>query len=85
MFTKLLRSWLRHRSGRGYISCSLSADVSCSGVPTCGSIGVVGKQLTEGVFAAVFPLISGAMYDKLGTVGATALLAGLTTLMAPLP
>jgi hypothetical protein len=36
-------------------------------------------------FAAAFPLFAGAMYDKLGTVGATALLAGLTTLMAPLP
>ncbi|KAF9462855.1 major facilitator superfamily domain-containing protein [Collybia nuda] len=36
-------------------------------------------------FAAVFPLFAGAMYDKLGTVGATALLAGLTTVMAPLP
>lgn len=36
-------------------------------------------------FAAVFPLVAGAMYDRLGTVGATALLAGLCTLMAPLP
>ncbi|KAH9928371.1 MFS general substrate transporter [Fomitopsis serialis] len=36
-------------------------------------------------FAAVFPLFAGQMYDRLGTVGATALLAGLTTLMAPLP
>ncbi|KAG2032365.1 major facilitator superfamily domain-containing protein [Suillus americanus] len=36
-------------------------------------------------FAAAFPLFAGAMYDKLGTVGATALLAGLSTLMAPLP
>ncbi|KAK7018861.1 RNA polymerase II-associated protein [Favolaschia claudopus] len=36
-------------------------------------------------FAAAFPLFAGAMYDKLGTVGATALLAGLATLMAPLP
>ncbi|KAH7924128.1 MFS general substrate transporter [Leucogyrophana mollusca] len=36
-------------------------------------------------FAAAFPLFAGAMYDKLGTVGATALLAGLTTVMAPLP
>ncbi|KAF7357880.1 RNA polymerase II-associated protein [Mycena venus] len=36
-------------------------------------------------FAAVFPLFAGAMYEKLGTVGATALLAGLATLMAPLP
>lgn len=37
------------------------------------------------LFAAVFPLFSKVMYDRLGTVGATALLAGLTTLMAPLP
>ncbi|KAG9310763.1 major facilitator superfamily domain-containing protein [Chiua virens] len=36
-------------------------------------------------FAAVFPLFASAMYDRLGTVGATALLAGLTTIMAPLP
>ncbi|KAG2055312.1 MFS general substrate transporter [Suillus hirtellus] len=36
-------------------------------------------------FAATFPLFAGAMYDRLGTVGATALLAGLATLMAPLP
>ena len=36
-------------------------------------------------FAAVFPLFAPAMYNRLGTVGATALLAGLTTLMLPLP
>lgn len=36
-------------------------------------------------FAAVFPLFAGQMYHRLGTVGATALLAGLTTLMSPLP
>lgn len=36
-------------------------------------------------FAAAFPLFAVAMYDRLGTVGATALLAGLTTIMAPLP
>ncbi|KAI0721913.1 MFS transporter [Cerioporus squamosus] len=36
-------------------------------------------------FAAVFPLFAGQMYHALGTVGATALLAGLTTLMTPLP
>ncbi|KAF9236541.1 major facilitator superfamily domain-containing protein [Melanogaster broomeanus] len=36
-------------------------------------------------FAAAFPLFAGAMYVRLGTVGATALLAGLTTIMAPLP
>jgi hypothetical protein len=36
-------------------------------------------------FAAAFPLFAGAMYHRLGTVGATALLAGLTLMMAPLP
>ena len=36
-------------------------------------------------FAAAFPLFSNQMYNQLGTVGATALLAGLTTVTAPLP
>ena len=36
-------------------------------------------------FAAAFPLFAGQMYHRLGTVGATALLAGLTTISAPLP
>ncbi|KAF8890945.1 major facilitator superfamily domain-containing protein [Infundibulicybe gibba] len=36
-------------------------------------------------FAAVFPLFAGPLYMRLGPVGATALLAGLTTVMAPLP
>ncbi|KAJ7467091.1 major facilitator superfamily domain-containing protein [Mycena latifolia] len=36
-------------------------------------------------FAAAFPLFAGTMYNRLGPVGATALLAGLTTILAPLP
>ncbi|KAI0786398.1 major facilitator superfamily domain-containing protein [Abortiporus biennis] len=36
-------------------------------------------------FAAAFPLFAGQMYHRLGTVGATALLAGLCTIAAPLP
>ncbi|KIP02963.1 hypothetical protein PHLGIDRAFT_122002 [Phlebiopsis gigantea 11061_1 CR5-6] len=36
-------------------------------------------------FGAAFPLFANQMYARLGTVGATALLAGLMTLMAPLP
>lgn len=36
-------------------------------------------------FAAAFPLFASQMYHALGTVGATALLAGLATAMAPLP
>ncbi|KAJ7680960.1 major facilitator superfamily domain-containing protein [Mycena polygramma] len=43
------------------------------------------NSFLRSAFAAAFPLFAGAMYEKLGTVGATALLAGLTTLMAPLP
>ena len=36
-------------------------------------------------FGSAFPLFTSAMYKKLGTVGATALVAGLATLFAPLP
>ncbi|KAJ9093715.1 hypothetical protein QFC21_006311 [Naganishia friedmannii] len=36
-------------------------------------------------FAAGFPLFAKQMFDKLGTVGASALLAGITCLLAPLP
>ncbi|KAI0723437.1 MFS transporter [Earliella scabrosa] len=43
------------------------------------------NSAVRSTFAAVFPLFAGQMYDRLGTVGATALLAGLATLMAPLP
>lgn len=43
------------------------------------------NSFMRSTFAAVFPLFAPAMYNRLGTVGATALLAGLTTLMLPLP
>ncbi|KAF8342501.1 MFS general substrate transporter [Amanita rubescens] len=36
-------------------------------------------------FAAAFPLFAGPMYNRLGAPGAMALLAGLSTLMTPLP
>lgn len=36
-------------------------------------------------FAAAFPLFARPMYVRLGAPGATALLAGLMTLMVPLP
>ena len=36
-------------------------------------------------FAAGFPLFSNQMYRRLGTVGASGLLAGLTVVMIPLP
>lgn len=46
---------------------------------------MAGNSFLRSAFAAAFPLVSGPMYHRLGTVGATALLAGLATLMTPLP
>ncbi|KAF5344637.1 hypothetical protein D9756_011229 [Leucocoprinus leucothites] len=46
---------------------------------------MAGNSAMRATFGAVFPLFAGAMYQRLGTVGATALLAGLTAIMAPLP
>lgn len=46
---------------------------------------LTGNAIMRTTFAAGFPLFSAAMYHRLGTVGATALLAGLMTVMAPLP
>ncbi|PSS18916.1 hypothetical protein PHLCEN_2v3176, partial [Hermanssonia centrifuga] len=46
---------------------------------------LTGCAIMRTSFAAGFPMFSNAMYARLGTVGATALLAGLMTLMVPLP
>ncbi|KAI0344743.1 MFS general substrate transporter [Trametopsis cervina] len=46
---------------------------------------LTGNAIMRTTFAAAFPLFSNQMYNRLGTVGATALLAGLMTIMAPLP
>lgn len=46
---------------------------------------MAGNSFLRSAFAAVFPLFAGPMYTRLGTVGATALLAGLATLMSPMP
>jgi len=46
---------------------------------------MAGNSAIRSSFAAGFPLFAPAMYNRLGTVGATALLAGLLTLMAPIP
>lgn len=55
---------------------------SCFAAGECSQIalkGVVADGMTG------FPLFAGQMYETMGTVGATALLAGLCTLAAPLP
>lgn len=46
---------------------------------------MAGNSLVRCSSAAAFPLFSNYMYVRLGVVGATCLLAGLTTLMVPLP
>ena len=46
---------------------------------------MAGNSALRSAFAAVFPLFAGQMFARLGTVGAMALLAGLTAVMAPLP
>ena len=46
---------------------------------------MAGNSFLRSAFAAAFPLVAGPMYNRLGTVGATAFLAGLTVLMVPLP
>ena len=43
------------------------------------------NAFVRSAFAAAFPLFAGQMYTKLGTDGASALLAGLTTIAVPLP
>ncbi|KAG8737111.1 hypothetical protein FRC10_008578, partial [Ceratobasidium sp. 414] len=41
---------------------------------------MAGNSFLRSAFAAIFPLVSGPMYKRLGTVGATALLAAFHTL-----
>ncbi|KAJ4475524.1 MFS general substrate transporter [Lentinula aciculospora] len=46
---------------------------------------MAGNTAMRCTFAAVFSLFAGYMYQGMGTVGATALLAGIMSVMAPLP
>jgi hypothetical protein len=46
---------------------------------------MAGNSFIRSAFAAAFPLVTNAMYKNLGVVGASALLAGLTMTMLPLP
>ncbi|KAG8896612.1 hypothetical protein FRB99_008801, partial [Tulasnella sp. 403] len=46
---------------------------------------MAGNSFMRSAFAAAFPLIAIPMYARLGVVGATALLAGLSLVMTPLP
>jgi len=52
--------------------------------PIAASV-LASNSFARSCFACAFPLFTSAMYNALGTVGATALCAGLATLFAPLP
>jgi len=52
--------------------------------PIAASV-LASNSFVRSCFGAAFPLFTSKMYDTLGTVGATALVAGLATLFAPLP
>ena len=52
--------------------------------PIAASV-LASNSFIRSFFGATFPLFTPAMYGTLGTVGATALVAGLATLFAPLP
>jgi hypothetical protein len=52
--------------------------------PIAASV-LASNSFVRSYFAAAFPLCTQAMYDALGTTGATALVAGLATLFIPLP
>ena len=52
--------------------------------PIAASV-LASNSFVRSCFGAAFPLFTQVMYDTLGTVGATALVASLATLFIPLP
>lgn len=46
---------------------------------------LAGNAFLRATFAAAFPLFAPQMYEGMGTVGATCLLGGVMTVLAPLP
>jgi hypothetical protein len=57
----------------------------CSAYRPVSASAMACNSALRSSFAAGFPLFSNQMYHRLGTVGASGLLAGLTVLMVPLP
>jgi len=52
---------------------------------TIAALAMASNSALRSTFAVAFPLFAGAMYDRLETMGAMALLASLTKIMALLP
>ena len=72
--------------GVGILYCFISTFTYLITVyrPIAASV-LASNSFIRSCFGATFPLFTSEMYDTLGTVGATALVAGLATLFTPLP
>ncbi|PSR73609.1 hypothetical protein PHLCEN_2v10528 [Hermanssonia centrifuga] len=72
--------------GAGFLLCFTSTfTYLVTAYRPMAATSMAGNAFVRSAFAAAFPLFAGQMYEKLGTVGATALLAGVMTIAAPLP
>ena len=71
-------------SGIYYVFTSVFTYLVTAYRPIAAS-AMASNSAMRSTFAAAFPLFAGPMYARLGAPGAMALLAGLTTLMTPLP
>lgn len=72
--------------GVGFILCfSSTFTYLVSGYRPMAASAMAANAFARSMFAAAFPLFAGQMYVALGTDGATALLAGIMTIAAPLP
>ena len=72
--------------GTGFLLCFTSTfTYLVSAYRPMAASSMAANAFVRSAFAAAFPLFAGQMYTALGTVGATALLAGVMTIAAPLP
>lgn len=82
--TWLLSLWRRHSLQLHHSFISVLTYLVAAYRPIAAS-ALASNAVTRGSSAAAFPLVARQMYHRMGTVGATAMLAGLTTLAAVLP
>lgn len=72
--------------GIGFLLCfSSTFTYLVSAYRPMAASAMAANAFARSFFAAAFPLFAGQMYVVLGTDGATALLAGIMTIAAPLP
>lgn len=72
--------------GMGFILCfSSTFTYLVAAFRPIAASALAGNAFVRSCFAGGFPLFAPQMYQRLGTVGATCLLAGIMTVAAPLP